>query len=446
MSVTLEVDDEAVPGLGADGRPDPDYAARLGLVAAATGRRAGAFAIDAAIWAVLSIPSIIGYANLLPPVFALVLAGDPLPIGGLFVPLVLVIVGQSLTTVFGVVQLILHGRKGVTVGKASLGIRSVNVAGFGPAGFWRIVLRALVLWGGQTVLPIAGPAVLFASGLWDPEQRGRSWLDRIAKCWAVDARGGLDPFDTKAMRHARRGADAVPAAVVQTLPSLATGAGRAPFIPGARSASGVIAPFGGGQEWTPPPLPGFPAAAQAFPGETAIPVNTSSFPGGTLPFPAETGYAPAPVTAAVPVQPPAPAWPAAPPAPVPAPASAPVVPAVPAQPASARSFVLAFDDGSRIDADPGGLLGRSPSPRGGSAAAQLIPLRDETMQISKTHLEFGVDEEGFWVLDHASTNGSTVTIPGGRPVTLVAGERRGVEPGSTVELGGRSFTLQEVAR
>ena len=188
MSVTLDVDDEPIPGLDADGRPDPDYARRLGLVPAPAGRRSAAFALDATVWIVLALPGVIGAAILVPALVTSGASPAATPAGSSILPLVLIIVSQVLLTAFGLTQLILHGRRGVTLGKASFGIRSVNVATFGRPGFWRVTLRALVLWGSQAVLPLVGPAVMFASSSWDPGSRGRSWLDRIGRCYAVDAR------------------------------------------------------------------------------------------------------------------------------------------------------------------------------------------------------------------------------------------------------------------
>ena len=218
--------------------------------------------------------------------------------GAVALPLGLIAVSQVLLVAFGLTQLVMHGRTGRTLGKAAFGIRSVGVAGFGPAGFWRITLRALVLWAAQVLLPFVGPAVLFASSGWDPEQRGRSWLDRIGGCYALDVRLGLDPFDARALRHARREAARPPVAASRPLPSLASD--RAPdehtFIPAARSSSAVVA--SGLGEWQPPAL----AAA-------------------------------------------------APPAP-----SAPD----PSSPSAAGAFVLRFDDGTAVAAAPRGLLGRAP--------------------------------------------------------------------------------------
>ena len=378
MSVTLDVDDEPIPGLGADGRPDPDYARRLGLVPAPVGRRSAAFALDATVWIVLALPSVIGAAILVP---ALVMPGGSpaaVPAGPSILPLVLIIVSQVLLAAFGLTQLILHGRRGVTLGKASFGIRSVDVATFTRPGFWRVTLRALVLWGSQAVLPLVGPAVMFASSSWDPGSRGRSWLDRIGRCYAVDARRGLDPFDAKALRHARRGLDPRPVEELAKLPSLASDRPPADglFIPSARSSSGVVsaAPEEAGA-WVPPAL---------------VPV------------------------AADPLQ---------------------------SAPPSAGAFVLEFDDGTRVAASATGLLGRNPAAAPGEPAAQLLPLADDSMRISKTHAEFGVDAMGFWVADRSSRNGTVVHRPDGDAIRLPPGVRTPVPAGSRVTLGGRSFVV-----
>ena len=401
MSVTLDVDDEPTPGLAADGRPDPAYAAALGLVPAPAGRRSAAFALDAAVWVVLALPGLIGAVLLLAAVAE---SGDvvgAVASGAVAVPLVLIAVSQVLLVAFGLTQLVLHGRTGRTLGKAAFGIRSVGVSGFGPAGFWRITLRALVLWAAQVLLPFVGPAVLFASSGWDPEQRGRSWLDRIGGCYALDVRVGLDPFDARALRHARREAARPPAAATRTLPSLASD--RAPdehtFIPAARSSSAVVA--SGLGEWQPPVI-------------------------------AAPGPAPAPAAAATPA----------------APASS-TIPDT-ASPPAAGAFLLRFDDGTAVAAAPRGLLGRAPADIAGRAPAEgagrtpavLVPLSDDSMRISKTHAEFGVTDGRFWVADRASKNGTVVELPGGAERSLGAGERIELPVGSAVRLGGRRFTIE----
>ncbi|WP_157432233.1 RDD family protein [Agromyces italicus] len=398
MSVTMDIDDEPTPGLRPDGRPDPGYARAIGLVPAPSGRRAGAFALDAVIWAVLATPTLIGVLLLIDPVIAS--GGDPTRLGSASAgQLIAIAIGQTLVFVFGLVQLVLHGRRGVTVGKAAAGLRSVSVRDFGPAGFWRIVLRALVLWAGQLVVPLVGPAILFASGAWDPERRGRSWLDRVGGCYVVDARRALDPFDARAMRRARRVAAAPPEAEAVRLPSLASD--RAPgaglHVPAERSSSGVVSSGASSHgEWAPPPV-GVPAGpAQVRPVAAAVAAPAASSP---------------------------PAARAAPP-----PSAAPL------------RVILRFDDGTSVEASDFGLLGRAPV--GGATPAQLVPVDDPTKRISKVHAEFGARDGAFWLADRGSTNGTEVRHPDGRAETLEPGVRVALGAGTVVVIGGRSFTIE----
>lgn len=397
MSVTLDVDDEPARGLSADGRPDPVYAADLGIVPAPAGRRSAAFLVDAAGLAVLAIPSVVGVLELGRLIVAA--GGDTFAVDGspAMTALILLLVGQGLTTAYGLVQLVLHGRAGRTIGKALFGIRSVQVTTFAAPGFWRIALRALVLWASQVVLPLIGPLVLVASGTWDPERRGRSWLDRIGRCYAIDVRAGLDPFDAKALRRARRALDAPTASSGPRLPSLATDRpiDEHTFIPASRSSSGVVSPSAG-EAWTPPPLGTTRSATEPVAPPRSVAVAASARP--------ERAAGPEP-----------------------------------------RGFVLVFDDGTRIAPAALGLLGRSPTPAPGEDVAQLVPLVDESMRISKTHAAFGVDTGGFWVLDRASRNGTVVATPDGSETRLVPGERSPVATGARVVLGGRSFTVTEAA-
>ena len=70
-----------------------------------------------------------------------------------------------------------------------------------------------------------------------------------------------------------------------------------------------------------------------------------------------------------------------------------------------------------------------------------MPLVDDSMRISKTHAAYGVDGDGFWVVDRASKNGVVVTSPDGGARTLPPGARIPVPAGARVTLGGRSFTV-----
>lgn len=388
--------DEPIPGVGADGRADPAYAAGLGLRPATPGRRSGAFAIDAAGWTLLSVPSVLGAVGLLPVVAGGGASTDAAALAG---PLLLMGVGQLLLTAYGITQLALHGRRGVTIGKAALGLRSVNVATFERPGFWRVVLRALVLWAAQVVLPFAGPAVCFASGLWDPEARGRSWLDRVGRCLVVDARHGLDPFDGRALRYARRQLETVPRAERHVPPSLASDRSldERTFIPAARSSSGVVAA---------PPVVAADAAPSAWTPPTIAPATDAT-----------------PATAATPS-------PAGPPRP---------------RPAAAASATLAFADGARVAASGTVLLGRDPAAGSDDPAdAALLPLVDASMGLSKTHAAVTVDARGVHVTDRWSSNGTSVVRSDGGARGLEPGVPTPVPPGSTVRLGGVEFRVEEV--
>ncbi len=394
---------EPIPGIGPDGRPDPAYAASLGLVPAPNGRRAAAFSIDAAVWVLVAVPAVIGWAQLLVAVSATGNGAVPTTsadVAGLVGPLVLAGAGQVLLAVLGIVQLALHGRRGVTIGKASLGLRSVGVATFERPGFWRVVLRALVLWLAQGVLPFVGPAICFGSGLWDPEGRGRSWLDRIGRCWVVDARHGLDPFDAKALRHARRRVESEPLATRATLPSLASerGIDERTFIPAARSSSGVVA--------APPALDD---AAGAAPGGWTPP---------PLGAPPSTPHTSSPMS-----------WPSAP----------------ASQPAPATTVTLVFADGGRIAASGTTLLGRGPA-RGEAdpVDATLVPLVDPSMGLSKTHAAVEVDARGIRVTDRWSSNGTSLVDAAGVERDLEPGVPQAVPPGSAVRLGGLEFRVEVV--
>ena len=172
------------------GAPDHIIAEALGIKAAPVGARIAAFMIDALVWAILVSPAAVG-------------AWLGLTAGFTLWPLVLVISGQVLGSLFCLAQLILHGRRGVTLGKAAMRLRSVSLPGLAAPGFWRIVLRALLL-SLSNIVPLAGPVLMFASSYWDVSGRRRSVLDRAASCWLIDVRGGLDPNDENALRKARR--------------------------------------------------------------------------------------------------------------------------------------------------------------------------------------------------------------------------------------------------
>ncbi|QKJ18467.1 RDD family protein [Microbacterium hominis] len=418
---------------------DPVASARLGLVPAATGHRAVAFAIDAAIWLLLSAPVVIGTVLL-----AMAAAvGDPVSILGA----VLVFAGTAMTTTFVIIQLVTHGLRGVTAGKAAMRLRSIRLDDLGRPGFWRIVLRALVL-SASCLVPLVGPALLFLSYGIDPQRRGRSILDRIAGIWLIDARAGLDPFDAKALRHARRAMRGKPASE-EDLPSLATGAAAesALRIADARSRAGVVGPGGTGAQWAPVAgassladvIARVPGAQRTVDAAPAASGGAASFApaAAPAPVPAPAAAAPAPTPAA---PAPAPAV-AATPAPAPAPAPAAATPAAQRLATRRAQVAVRFDDGSLVRVPSFALIGRDPESASGESVDARVSLDDPERLMSKTHAAFGQSAEGVWVSDRGSRNGTQLHSPGGDVVDVPTQERMLVPTGWRVQLGGRSFEV-----
>ncbi|WP_439591909.1 RDD family protein [Microbacterium sp.] len=387
-----EVDEQkpVIEGLDAEGRPDPAYAAALGLVRAPFGRRALALTVDAAIWVVLSLPFWIGAV----PLILKLATGSISPYGFLNHPdFVLAVVTAAVSTVLGlvllIVQLVLHGRKGKTIGKAVAGIRSVNVKTLARPGVGAVVVRfAIVVAAG--IVPVLGPALILASPTFDPDGRGRGLHDKAAGFWLVDVRKGLDPYDEKRMRIARKTVKAEPVAARVALPSLATSADPAAqpeYRPASRGSAGVLGVARTHE------LRDRPVAEQAPP-------------------PSAAPESPTPVVDA-----PRPPVAMAPPAPAPA-----------SVPAAAR-LALRFDSGESIPVDGPVLLGRNPEDPG-NPGARAVALADDSRSLSKTHALVTPVAGGLEVADKHSTNGSALIrgdvenrIDPAAPVLAVDGDR-----------------------
>ncbi|GHD47240.1 RDD family protein [Mycetocola manganoxydans] len=439
--MTVSRDASLEPGFLPDGKPDSEYARELGLLAAGKGRRSLAFAFDAILWLTIASIGIFGTMPLWgdirpdPDALSAIVRNDAFGTAIIFY-----VVSQGLLTVLGLVQLIMHGIRGVTFGKMIFKLRTVRVTTFAKPGFWRIVARALVMYLAAVVVPFLGAVVFLISPVWDPQGRGRGWHDRFVGAWMIDTKKGLDPTDAKALRLARKAATSTPVADLAPLPSLATRAGHAAdvdFVPSARSSSGVIAahasrepsvPLAPLEPWEAPVIgspeaPGSPPPASSTavpPAAPASPVPTSRVTESAHPVPtASTPPASTPLAES-----PARAVPAAAPA------------------RGSFSAELRFDDGIRVPVHGSGLLGRNPDPRPGEHIDHLIPVADATLQISKTHASFGFDEQGFWVSDRNSSNGTTVIPPSGDPVDLAVGQRLHLAPGTAVLIGGRRFTVE----
>lgn len=421
--------EEQPPGLLPDGTPDPAYAAELGLVRAPLGRRLLSFLIEYAIAAVI--------ASIGASVFTLVvLLGDestPLPERAGFLPLlVLLIVTTVGSLAFVVTQLVLHGRRGMSLGKRITGLRSINIVTLEQPGVGRVLLRSLLV-GVSAIVPF-GTLLVILSPVWDKSARSRGWHDRVGRLWLVDARRGLDPYDSKAMRLARKRLAAAPAAEAAEVPSLATGAmTSAHFMEVGRSRSSVVGGLAA-DPFAPEPGPASPPAP-ADPRRIAPPPSLPGSAGSAASAPpASPPRAPAPAPAVV-ASPRSAA--AAPPAPA--------VPSAAAPPAAPTARVaLVGDDGSVYELSGVVLFGRNPAPRPGETGVLLQRVVDPGSSMSKTHAAIAVDASGVWIEDRGSSNGSSIRRAGGI-LPAAAGERIMLAEGDAVQMGDRVFQIRVTA-
>ncbi len=492
-----EIDERArtIEGLDARGRPRPEYAASLGLRRAPFGRRVLATVIEALALLVIQAPMLF---LVVPALGSIALEADPVGAltgrDDLLLLIILAAVSSGLSTAFLLVQLILLGRRGVTLGKALTGLRSVNVRTLERPGFWRgAVVRYLILCASM-IVPVLGPLLVIAlSPLFDPDRRGRGWPDLAAAVWLVDIKHGLNPYDDKRMRIARKTVATDLLDVKTQLPSLATpvaAAGSGAYVPLARNKGGVLgavrsapghvivgeedavadearpdipttvapAPFAS-------PAPGMPAASPAAAGgalassspqgaatsASAAPGSAAVAPGAIVaPGPGAASWTPPPLieeqaaaprpSASVPA--PAPAAPATPaPAPAPAQADAPAQPAASASASASASVELTLDSGETVSVVGGGVvLGRAPATGPGDVDVSPLPVADPTRSISKTHWALLRQEGRVVAVERGSTNGS-VLVRGTREQALEPGRPVELRDGDTIRFGDRSAVV-----
>ena len=440
--------DDRIEGLTADGKPDPAYAASLGLKDAPLGRRAAAAAVDIVCYLLLQVPYLVftlplllklaqgkfGFARFLshPDFMLAAIAGGATVL---------------LSLVYVIVQIVFHGRRGVTLGKSIAGIRSINVKTLERPGVGRAFLRALVLWG-SGIIPIA-PIVFLASPLFDKEKRGRGWHDKVAEIWMVDVREGLDPYDEKRMRIARKTVAAAPVAERKSLPSLSTpndqDAGS--YRPSGRVSAGVLGvsrpkarndepgASAGGSLATPPSGPVAPKpVTPSIPPSRAVTPNQGQTVPPPPPTPTPTPY-PTPHPTPAPTPHPTPA-PAPTPAPTPLPTSG--GQQLPAQPRE-RGIMLKVDSGERIPVAGLVLVGRDPALTENTLGARTVSIID--VSVSKTHLSLRPSGDGVEVTDRGSTNG-TVVIHEGATRRLNAWEPVLAPVGAMIRFGDRSALVR----
>ena len=402
--------------------------------AATIGRRVGAFAID------------IGVAWVIGAVLVGIVVGIIFGVGpawqrdGLAVMILLSYAGIGLLLfVWWLVYSAMQGSRGGSIGQRILGLRLHDASSAAPIGFWRAILRNLVF--GLAASIVVG----YFTPLFDASGRRQGWHDMASRAVVVDIRKA----------DAARSASAVVATANPYLPH-PTGAAPLPPVPSLQPAAPVPAPgFTAAPVVAPPatrPAPPVPTGVIAdVPWITHEPLGTRApepFPSVTMPFPAATTTEPlgaiAPTTAAAIAPAAAPVFAASL---VPASVeedveSTRIVVPPPAQRAALYDgapvlAVLTWDDGTRMAVYGRTLYGRNPASEDGAVA---IPVRDETLSLSKTHFEVGGDTAGAWIADRHSTNGTTLVRDGGR-IPLTPGVRTNLRDGDTLEFGDRRVTV-----
>ncbi|WP_341994878.1 RDD family protein [Microbacterium sp. LWH7-1.2] len=400
--------------------------------AATIGRRVGAFAID------IGVAWVIG-AVLVGIVLSILFGVGPTwERDSLAVMILLSYVGiVLLLLVWWLVYSAMQGGRGGSIGQRILGLRLHDAASAGPIGFWRAILRNLVFSLATSIV------VGYFTPLFDASGRRQGWHDMTARAVVVDIR------NTDA-------APPAPAATATANPYLPPPTNAAPLPPAPSPRPAAPVPAAGFMPAASPaatrparPVPtgvihDIPWGTHEPPVE--IPPRSESFPSVTMPFPAATTTEPlgaiAIATAAVPA--------------VTAAVAASVIPAAeeedvestrivvppPAQRAALYDgapvlAVLTWDDGTRMAVYGRTLYGRNPAGEDGAVA---IPVRDETLSLSKTHFEVGGGATGAWIADRHSTNGTTLVRDGGR-IPLTPGVRTNLRDGDTLEFGDRRVTV-----
>lgn len=408
-----EIDEETpeIEGIDRDGRPIASYAASLGLIRAPFGRRVASTSIEVVVVLLLQLPFLL---IALPA--AVAIAGSPDPQaelakrGDLLIVILVAAASSLLTTAFIIVQMVLHGRRGVTVGKAIFGIRSINVRTLERPGFWRgAVVRYLIMWGSFAV-PLIGPLVVIAlSPLFDPEKRGRGWPDLVAATWFVDVRNGLNPYDAKRMRIARKTVATNLSDERRPLPSLATpvtSGGVGTYVPSARSVGGVLG---------------------AHRADNAAPAAQTPLPPSSAPLPAPAREADVPSTPRGNST-----------------SAASASGMISAVPGSLRviEMEMRLDTGQEVSIDGGGvLIGRDPSANPNDIGMSLFGVTDDGKSISKTHLALIRSGTSLIAVDRWSTNGSAI-VRNGVERTLIPGEGVDLVDADTIRFGDRHAEIR----
>ncbi|MBO3101236.1 RDD family protein [Cellulomonas fengjieae] len=366
-------------------RPEPRLALAHDLPPATAARRLSAGLLDLALLLALG-----GWLVIL----GLVLAE----------PRMIAVGGAGLVMV-SVVQWVLHGRAGWTLGRRAVGIRTLDVESRRPIGVLRVLLRGLVVAAGS-LAAVVGLLVVLASPAFDRTGRRRGWHDLAAGDEVLDVRAARGPVPAAAVPPRRqqevapprpeRRAVSVPDWALAELPPTT---GQNAVVPGGARSGLVLAPLS-------PQRSGPDLDTRAMPVVRQVGLSYGLAPELEMTRPAGPRD-----DLVQPVDP------------------------VPVDSAAAE---IELADGRRITVARTALVGRNPA---SDADVQLVRVIDPGRSVSKTHLQIGVEPGGVWVADRGSTNGTVVTLPDGAQVVCQVDQQVRLRAGSTVSFGDCSLRL-----
>lgn len=318
-------------------------------------------------------------------VTASVLTGSAVPV------LVLVPAVIVAAIVWFLIHTALQGRRG-SLGMRFMGLALAHSADDAGLGFGRALGRNLI-WGltGSVLVGLFSP-------LFDPSRWRRGWHDIASGAVVVDVSRVERPDRVQAAPASPPAADLAPAPApaLALSPEPVLAAAPAPVVvpapaPAAPALQGAALP-------APAWAPASPPANRRIP--RTLPVDViSTVPG----VPHRDGKPDAVEHAAPPV-----------------------------------IAILRWDDGTRHNVYEPSLFGRGP---GHQEGRRSVAVRDETLSMSKTHFEVGVDAAGTWIVDRHSLNG-VVIVRGGQPQRLAPGEPARIWSGDVLEVGDRSLTVE----
>lgn len=312
-----------------------------------------------------------------------------------------------------------EGSRGVTVGNTLLGLRTVRVdsvrdsaaSGILPAGMSRIAVKYFVLIASFLVVIIGYLAVII-SPLFSRDSLHQGWANNLANLASVDIRPHAAAMSPAAHDHRVRATNAgnrdkqKPYA---TSPLPAIPAPSAPPSPRSQSAPRTPAAIPTTQ----------PVAARSAIAQSAVPTpHTHAI--RPIPVPQRT-------TATVPAHPRQ--------TPPPAPGRKPAAPAVVPPPTPSPRAMLIFDDGSKtaLTVPSTLVLGRKPTPR--KLQDMVLTVPDHTGTVSRSHARLEITEDGAWITDLGSTNGTRVIGEEGEETPVSTRQRVELHSNSRIALG-----------